>query len=162
MNTFSKSRAPSLRISYMVLPQGLMRKFRETLGFYSCTVSSFEQHTLARFLSRGHFEKHINRMRRFYRGRRNRILEMLRACAFASRLTIREEDAGLHFLVTVDTEMTDGQLVELCRSAGLSVRSLSSYYHTPVPEQVSHTLVINYAALREEELEKALEKLAGK
>ena len=162
MNTFSKSLAPSIRISYMVLPQGLMRKFRETLGFYSCTVSSFEQHTLARFLSRGHFEKHINRMRRFYRHRRNRILEMLRSCDFAPLLTIREEDAGLHFLVTVDTEMTDEQLVALCRSAGIAVRSLSSYYHTPVPEQVSHTLVINYAALREEDLEKALEKLAGK
>ena len=49
-----------------------MARFREELGFYSCTVSSFEQHTLARFLSRGHFEKHINRMRKFYRNRRKK------------------------------------------------------------------------------------------
>ena len=160
MNTFSKSLAPSIRISYLVLPEGLMQQFRERLGFYSCTVSSFEQYTLARFLSRGHFEKHINRMRRFYRRRRNRIMEVLKGCSFASRLTIREEDAGLHFLVTVDTELSDEALMTRCARAGLPVRTLSSYYHSPVPEQIRHTLVINYASLREEELEQALKKLA--
>ena len=159
MNTFSKSLAPSIRISYMVLPEGLMAQFRERLGFYSCTVSSFEQHTLARFLSRGHFEKHINRMRRFYRRRRNQIMELLSASDFAPRLQVREEDAGLHFLVKVDTDLSDGELVEKCRRAGLEVRALSSYYHAAVPEAVAHTLVINYAALREEELETALTKL---
>ena len=161
MNTFSKSLAPSIRISYMVLPEGMMGSFREKLGFYSCTVSSFEQHTLARFLSRGHFEKHINRMRRFYRGRRNEIMEILKNCPFADRLRIREEDAGLHFLLSVDTEMPDEELAALCARSGLQVRALSSYYHTPVPAQVRHTLVINYAALHPEELEKAIAKLAG-
>ena len=160
MNTFSKSLAPSIRISYMVLPEGMMQAFRERLGFYSCTVSSFEQMTLARFLSRGHFEKHINRMRRFYRARRNRILEILRSCSYAHRLTIREEDAGLHFLLSVDTDLTDDELVALCAEAGLAVRALSSFYHGPTPEQVAHCLVINYATLREEELEAALKRLA--
>ena len=43
MNSFSKSLAPSIRISYMVLPDGLMEVFQQRLGFYSCTVPSFEQ-----------------------------------------------------------------------------------------------------------------------
>ena len=160
MNTFSKSLAPSIRISYMVLPEGMMRQFRERLGFYSCTVSSFEQETLARFLSRGHFEKHINRMRRFYRARRNKIMEILKTCEFAPLLSIREEDAGLHFLLHVDTALSDEELVALCAGAGLSVRALSSFYHTPAPEKTAHCLVVNYAALREEDLEVALKKLA--
>ena len=159
MNTFSKSLAPSIRISYMVLPEGMMKTFRERLGFYSCTVSSFEQQTLARFLSRGHFEKHINRMRRFYRARRNKILEILRTCDFADRLTIREEDAGLHFLLTVDTSLRDEELVALCTGAGLPVRALGSFYHTPAPERTEHCLVVNYTTLREEELEAALRKI---
>ena len=159
MNTFSKSLAPSIRISYLVLPEGMMGQFREKLGFYSCTVSSFEQHTLARFLSRGHFEKHINRMRRFYRSRRNEILEILGNCAFSHRLRIREEDAGLHFLLQVDTELTDEALTAACRDAGLEVRTLGSFYHRPVPESVRHTLVINYATLRPEQLTDSLKKL---
>ena len=160
MNTFSKSLAPSIRISYMVLPEGMMQKFREKLGFYSCTVSSFEQMTLARFLSRGHFEKHINRMRRYYRARRNRILEILKTCCFAHLLSIREEDAGLHFLLSVDTQLSDEALVARCAEAGLKVRALSSFYHTPVGDKVAHCLVVNYATLREGELEAALKNLS--
>ena len=159
MNTFSKTLAPSIRISYMVLPEALMTRFREELGFYGCTVSSFEQYTLARFLDRGHFEKHINRMRKYYRARRSRLVEALTGCVFAHRLTIREEDAGLHFLLKVDTDLSDEALVALLADAGISIRSLSSYYHNPVPESELHHLVVNYAAIREEELEQLLQNL---
>ncbi len=156
MNTFSKSLAPSIRISYMVLPMELMEKFRKELGFYSCTVSSFEQYTLARFLSRGYFEKHINRMRKYYKMRRNQVLSVLSRCAFADRLTIREEDAGLHFLLQVDTPMTDEELTSYCEEKGIRVRTLSSYYHLPIPESDRRCLVVNYAGLNQEELETVL------
>ena len=156
MNTFSKSLAPSIRISYMVLPPELMAKFRESLGFYSCTVSSFEQYTLARFLSRGYFEKHINRMRKYYKSRRNQVLSALSRCSFADKLTIREEDAGLHFLLQVDTSMTDEELTAYCEVRGIRVRTLSSYYHLPIPESDRHCLVINYAGLNQEDLEQVL------
>lgn len=151
MNTFSKSLAPSIRISYMILPGWLMEQFRRELGFYSCTVASFEQYTLARFLEEGHFEKHINRMRKFYRARRNRVAAALERCPYADALTILEQDAGLHFLVRVDTQLTDEALVERFRRAGVLVRTLSSYYHRgPGPEK--HCLVVNYSGLEEGEL----------
>ena len=153
MNTFSKTLAPSIRISYMVLPPALMVRFREQLGFYSCTVPSFEQYTLARFLGRGYFEKHINRMRKFYKTRRNRIVSAVQGSPVADRLTIREEDAGLHFLIKVDGPLADEELVTRCAGMGIRVRSLSSYYHGPVPEQDRRCLVVNYSGLSETELE---------
>ena len=159
MNTFSKSLAPSIRISYMVLPPDLMAQFRKNLSFYSCTVSSFDQYTLARFLSRGYFEKHINRMRKYYKMRRNQVVSALNRCAFAEKLTIREEDAGLHFLLKVDTEMTDEALTAFCGEKGVRVCALSSYYHLPIPEADKRCLVINYAGLNQEDLEKALSAL---
>jgi GntR family transcriptional regulator/MocR family aminotransferase len=156
MNSFSKSLAPSIRIGYMVLPQGLMARFRAELGFYSCTVSSFEQYTLARFLSRGHFEQHINRIRKFYKARRDRVLETLAKAPFARRLTVLEEDAGLHFLLQVDTPMTDEALTAYCEARGIRVRSLSSYYHLPIPESDQRCLVINYAGVNQEDLDRVL------
>ncbi len=159
MNTFSKSLAPSIRIGYMVLPPALLAEFREKLGFYSCTVSSFEQYTLARFLNRGQFEKHIIRMRKFYRSRRDRVMEALKDCQFSHRLTIREEDAGLHFLVQVDTPLTDAELVARCGELGIRVRALSSYYRQAVPPADRGCLVINYSGLQEAELERALARL---
>lgn len=64
MNTFSKTVAPSVRVGYMVLPEGLISGFEQKLGFYSCTVPVFEQYVLAELLSSGDFERHINRIRR--------------------------------------------------------------------------------------------------
>ena len=47
-----------------VLPMNMMEEFREKLGFYSCTVPTFEQYVLAQLISDGSFERHINRIRR--------------------------------------------------------------------------------------------------
>jgi GntR family transcriptional regulator/MocR family aminotransferase len=156
LNTFSKSLAPSIRISYMVLPEKLMEKFRRELSFYSCTVPSFEQYTLARFIAGGWFEKHINRMRKYYKTCRNRLIGRLENGVYAPRLTIQEKDAGLHFLVKVDTEMSEEELVAWCGQRGVKVRTLSSYYHGPVPDQDKNCLVVNYSGLREEDLDRIL------
>jgi len=161
MNTFSRTLAPSIRISYMVLPPRLMARFRQTLGFYSCTVPSFEQYTLARFLSRGYFEKHLNRLRKFYKSRRNRVLDAIAACPLADRLTILEHNAGLHFLVRVDTTLSDRALTERCRQAGLQLRSLGSYYHDPGPKDDTHCLVVNYSGLTDSQLARLEEILSG-
>ena len=160
MNTFSKTLAPSIRISYMVLPSSLMQKFREKLGFYSCTVPSFEQYTLARFLTGGWFEKHINRMRKFYRTRRNRVIGILQNSPFAGRITILEQDAGLHFLLRIDTDLSDRELTQLCARAGIRVRCLGDYYEGSVPGWAEKCLVVNYSGLDEQTLPAALEKLA--
>lgn len=64
LNTFSKTVSPSLRVGYMVLPRKLVRDFDERLGFYSCTVPTFEQYVIARLLQNGDFERHVNRVRR--------------------------------------------------------------------------------------------------
>ncbi len=64
LNTFSKTVSPALRVGYMVLPSQLLRPFQEKLGFYSCTVPTFEQYVLAELIGSGDFERHINRIRR--------------------------------------------------------------------------------------------------
>ncbi len=64
LNTFSKTISPSLRVGYMVLPKRLVKEFDERLGFYSCTVPTFEQYVIARLLQNGDFERHINKVRR--------------------------------------------------------------------------------------------------
>ena len=157
MNTFSKTLAPSIRISYMVLPSRLMELFQEKLGFYSCTVPGFEQLTLARFLSLGYFEKHINRMRKFYKARRNRIREMIQDSGYAEKVTVLEENAGLHFLLKLHTPLPDEALGERFARAGIRVHTLSHYYHGQVPAEDRGCLVINYSGLTEEQIQQ-LEK----
>ena len=160
MNSFSKTLAPSIRISYLVLPEGLMEEFQKRLGFYSCTVPSFQQYTLERFLSGGYFEKHLNRMRKFYKSRRNRVLAALENCAFAPHLTVLEENAGLHFLVRVDTPVSDEELIRRCEAAGLRVQTLGEFYHGQVPAFARRQLVINYSGLTDGALDLLERKLS--
>ena len=64
LNTFSKTISPALRVGYMVLPKCLVSEFEKRLGFYSCTVPTFEQLVIAELINSGDFERHINRVRR--------------------------------------------------------------------------------------------------
>ncbi|NLK78532.1 MAG: PLP-dependent aminotransferase family protein [Clostridiales bacterium] len=160
INTFSKSLASTIRISYMVLPHHLLERFYRQLGFYSCTVSNFEQYTLAHFISQGYFEKHINRTRNFYKTQRDTLLNCIKNSPLASRSTIMEEDAGLHFLLKLDTKLSDEDLIEKAKQAGLHIACLSKYYYNP-QKNMEHTLVMNYSGLEPEKIPEAVHRLCA-
>ena len=73
LNSFSKTVSSGLRVGYMVLPRHLVPEFQKRLGFYSCTVPTFEQFVLATLITSGDFERHINRVRRQKRREKQRI-----------------------------------------------------------------------------------------
>lgn len=64
INTFSKSLSPSIRIGYMILPERYLELYRKSMGEFSCTVPVLDQYVLAEFINQGHFEQHLNRVRR--------------------------------------------------------------------------------------------------
>ena len=140
----------------MILPPHLLSVYREKLGFYACTVSAFEQYTLASFLSEGHFEQHLSRMHKRYHQKRDAVIDCIRRSALAAEIT--EQDAGLHFLVRLDTNMSDEELRRRAAESGLRLALLSDYYADPTAAP-HHVLVVNYAGLELEHLPEALERL---
>lgn len=144
INTFSKTLAPSMRISYMVLPDGLKEKFEKKLGFYSCTVPKFEQLTLAKFLSRGYFERHLSRMRTVYRKKRDEAMRLFLSCGYP--VEISEEDAGVHFLVKIRTDKSDDEVRALAEKQGAKLLFLSDFAEAG-EEKTEHILVVNYSGL---------------
>ena len=151
LNTFSKTITPALRISYMILPKDLMARYHERLGFYSCTVPSFEQLTLARFLDEGYFEKHVSRMRRHYRLIRDEFLQLLRASSCADYIMVQGHDAGLHMLLRLQTTCTDGQVEERLAHIGVRAASLHRYEMNPAAEQQG-CVVVSYSDLERDQL----------
>lgn len=158
INTFTKTLASTVRISYMVLPKHLVNIFYSRLYFYSCTVSNFEQYTLAKFISEGYFEKHINRMRNYYHIKRDKLLHTIAKSPLASYVTISEEDAGLHFLLKIDTELSDKEFLQKMEQSGIKLSSLSQYYQSP-PKEVEHIFIINYSFVSEDNMEKAIQMI---
>ncbi len=158
MNTFSKSLAPTLRISYMVLPQTLSEKFGRELGFYSCTVGSLTQYTLAAFMQHGHFEIHLNRLRRYYRQWHSEMMSQFAKSPALKQARVMEDAAGLHFLLKLPSGIRDSELKEIALSCGLKVSCLSDYYKNPGDSEPG-ILVINYSSLEKEKLPLVVERL---
>ena len=159
VNTFSRTLAPSLRISYLVLPKPLLEPYRRKLGFYASTVPAIEQYTLALFLEEGYFERHLNRMRTYYRGRRDRVIRAIQASPLAGRCRVVNARAGLHFLLELDTDREDGELAAAAERAGLRLNFLTQYSRLSGGAG-AHTLVVRYPGLEGEKMAQGLERLA--
>ena len=156
LNTFAKSLAPSLRIGYMVLPNRLLSAFQSRFGFYSSTVPSFEQYTLAKFLSTGSFERHVSRIRNLYKMRRDALLAALRRSRLAPMMHISGAEAGLHILLTLKNGMTEVQMVEFAKQEGVRVYGLSAYYIADQTECPPSTVILGYAGISDEAVEGAV------
>ena len=152
MNTFTKTLCSTVRISYMVLPEPLAVRFYQELSFYSCTVSNFEQYTLARFIESGSFEKHLNRLRNFYQNKRDRILEVFCRKPLGERITIMEEDAGLHFLMKIKSDRSQEEIVSAALQEGIKLVPMSGYY-IGEEKHYDHIYVMNYSSIRIDQIE---------
>ncbi len=129
INTFSKTLSPSFRISFMVLPFELLSKFENMFSLYSCPVSSFEQFTLSRFINDGNYGKHIIRMKNFYRNLRNSLISAIQQSQLKENCKIREEESGLHFLLTIKSEQSAGELEAQLLQEGINLPLLRNYYY---------------------------------
>lgn len=159
INTFAKSLAPSLRISYMVLPQQLLKVYQKSFLFYSCTVPSFEQYTLCKFMHRGHFERHISRMRNIYKARRDELITAVSRSVLNDKIQIIGHNAGLHLLMHVNNGMNEMQLVESAKARDVRVYGLSEYYAFPGKGCPRSTVVIGYSGFQSSEIDEAIERI---
>ncbi|MCD7715411.1 MAG: PLP-dependent aminotransferase family protein [Lachnospiraceae bacterium] len=141
IGTFSRSIAPSIRVSYMVLPQRLMPLYQSRARNISSTVSRVDQMLIAGFLNQGYYERHLNRMRAVYRSRHDALLEELRA--FRSICRVSGENAGVHLLLTFTNGMTEEEAVRRAAEQGVRVYGLSGYYVRQPGEAVSSSAGIS-------------------
>lgn len=160
MNTFSKSLTSTIRISYMILPEKLTELFYEKLAFYSCTVSTFEQYTLASFISQGFFEKHINRMRLHYGRKRARVIEIIKKYFTEDECRIIENDSGLHFILEFNMSMSDIAFKELLKSNNILISSVTDF---KMNEEISdtHQFILNYSNIDVDRLDSVMKTIKG-
>ena len=143
MGTFSKSIAPAIRVSYLVLPRRLLTLYEQNCSFLSSTVSRIDQAVLNRFIAEGYFERYLNKMRKVYRQKQEKMLACLEP--FRSRFTIAGEEAGLHILLMPkDKDVTEQMLIQKARQQGCKVYGLSDYQ---IIKKETHRVMLGYASL---------------
>ncbi|MCD8373407.1 MAG: PLP-dependent aminotransferase family protein [Clostridia bacterium] len=148
VNTFSKTLAPSMRMGYMVLPPALYQEYNRLFGRNASVVPLFEQKTLARMISDGAFERHINRLKNYYRGVRGILLDKLSKLSCPYEVT--ETGSGLHFTVRFPEAESDDKIKSAAMRAGINLRCLSDYLLED-REGCSLTAVINYSGVTTEQ-----------
>lgn len=158
MNTFSKTLAPSLRISYMILPEKLMRRYLDSATFFSNTVSTCEQYALAKFIDRKYFERHVSRLKKHYSAQRELLIQILREATYLPVIEIGGIDCGTHLLVRLDTPLADIELKWLAKQQKVHIECLSEFC-AEIEMKYQHIMILNYSELNEAVMREAIRRL---
>lgn len=158
IGTFSKAIAPAIRVSYMVLPETLRKEYEKKGSLISSTVSRIDQKILNEFIRCGAFERHLNRMRKIYRGKHDVLVEALKS--FGKKFKIQGDHAGSHILLCAKYEVEESWLKDKAEEAGIKIYCLSDYIlKKEKEERRAATVILGYAGMETEEIEKGIAAL---
>lgn len=156
LGTFSKSIAPAIRLSYMVLPGPLLRKYHEKCGFIQSTVSKVDQLIVQQFIEKGYYERHLNKTRAMYKSRHDVLIEELKP--LMDVCGISGEHAGVHLLLNFKDKRSEDELIEKAKKCGIRIYGMSACRIRERGEQEA-TILLGYANLSEEQIREAVKIL---
>jgi GntR family transcriptional regulator / MocR family aminotransferase len=155
LGTVSKTLAPALRLGWLVAPAELVDDAERTKLLLDIFSPTLDQLTLAEFLTRGHYDRHVRRARSIYRRRRDRLLTAL--ATHLPELTIKGVAAGVHLLLRLPPGVSDRAIAEEASRAGIAVPPLSAFR---LRRSKAGGLVVGYGRLHESAVEPATRALA--
>lgn len=156
VGTFSKVFFPALRIGYAVVPESMTRVFTRARWIADRQTPTLEQRALADFITEGHLERHLRRMRTLYDKRRQALVRALKN-NFEDRIEIVGENAGMHVMVRLQTGFSDEEVVRRAAQVGVGVVSSQIYY---LGQSHSGEFVLGYAGLSERRIQEGIRRLA--
>jgi GntR family transcriptional regulator/MocR family aminotransferase len=154
VGTFSTVMFRGLRIGYLIVPKDLIRPFTIAKWMADRHTTFLEQAALAEFMTEGHFERHIRRMRRVYKERRDVLLDAL-SRHFGDGATVRGEAAGLHLTVRFGGGHGVKQRAE---RAGVHLAGTGLYYAN---KPAANEFIFGFAATGERTLREGVRRLAA-
>lgn len=160
MNTFTRSIAPSFRVGYMVLPENLLKIYKNSFMYISCPVPNLEQYMLFDFMQSGMFERHLLKMKKVYKERRDAFIDSVANESLSSYTKIFGHDFGLHLLMNVFGNMDESSLINLAEKFDVRVYGISDYYNFSSSKIPKNTLVIGYSGLDVNQIKEGVKNLS--
>jgi GntR family transcriptional regulator / MocR family aminotransferase len=156
MGTFSKTLFPTLRLGFLVVPPDIVDRFVAARRALELQPPVLNQAVLAEFISEGHFERHVRRMRSAYRER----LEGLMAAAArycTGALSLRPVRTGMHAVADL-AGVSDDAVAREALARGVEAMPLSLYFTTP---PTANGLLFGFGAVRPEDSAEGMRRLAA-
>jgi GntR family transcriptional regulator/MocR family aminotransferase len=129
IGTFSKTISPALRLGFLVVPPGLVRRFGDLMACLAPAPGVMVQRAVADFMREGHYLRHLRRMKRVYAARREDLLRALREEA-ADLIDVRAT-AGMAVVTRLPASVADVDVALRARDFGLAPTPLSPWYAQP-------------------------------
>ena len=157
--TFSKVMYPSLRLGYMILPEGLIEPIRSVKALMDTGGPSLAQAALVDFIREGHFERHLHRTRTRNASRRAAMLDAIER-HLGSRAQVSGINAGLHLMLWLrDLPASRSRELRMrAARAGVGVYSIDPFYLNP-PKTVG--LLLGYASMPEKQIAEGIRRFAA-
>ena len=152
MGTFSKAIAPAIRASYMVLPKKLAKRYQQIGQTFSCAVSRIDQKVLTLFLTEGHFERHLNRMRNIYKEKHDLLIKEIKK--LNSDIQIYGHGAGAHIIVRFPVS-DQKEFQKKLRQKGVMIYPLSWYYIEGKP--LKEEYILGFTRMKKEDMIRGIE-----
>lgn len=156
--TFSKTLLAGIRISYMVLPVELLRKYQETHRDLMCTSNTVELYTLSRFIEQGDYLSYVKKMNYKYDIKRKKLIRMLEK-VFKDHIQIKSVPAGLHFIAKIKTRLSYETFTKRAGQQKLELSTLSYFKHEHVKKDVGLSVIIGFAQIDIQDIEEAVMRL---
>jgi GntR family transcriptional regulator/MocR family aminotransferase len=150
VGTFSKIFFPALRLGYLVAPEALVGKCREIKQASDRYSPPAAQLAMACFIEEGRLDRHVARMKKEYRKRRDALVGALES-AFPGRLRLLGRTTGLHLVAAFEDVVFDAARIRALRSAGVGLFPVEDC----AIRKGDHTreVVMGYSHLSVEEIE---------
>ncbi|MPW25375.1 aminotransferase class I/II-fold pyridoxal phosphate-dependent enzyme [Alkalibaculum sp. M08DMB] len=152
LGSFSKILLPSIRISYMILPQKILDRYKSKIGRYSQTSSKIEQLTLAQFMKEGYLEKHLRKIRKVYHRKNEIIVNYINKYA-KEKINILGHDSGLHMMFELKTNKISKEIIAEAEKLNIYLEVVEGYHEGKL------VVVFTYSGLEEEDIEGILQLL---
>ncbi|TWH47645.1 PLP-dependent aminotransferase family protein [Sporomusa sp. KB1] len=157
LGSLSKVIPPSIRISYMVLPEKLLVGFQQNAALYNQATSTLEQLALAQFMADGCLERQIRRLRKLYYGKKGMLVDAVKGI-LGNHVEIEGAESGLYIILTIKSKLEAKQLVTQALGKGCRVASVQDYYLQNTPENTSRILLY-FSKIPANEIEAAVRRL---
>lgn len=120
IGSFAQSFLPSLRIAYLVLPDRFVKEFTEAVSKSEQNASGFTQLAMAKFMNKGYFTKHLEKMTAIYEQKMGVILTKIQTTLPAT-VKVYSANVGQFLLLQPNNGMTEDELIASAEQVGVAV-----------------------------------------
>ena len=156
IGTFSKTLCPAIRTGHLVLPPHLITRGRTLKWHNDLHNETPTQLALAEFIAGGHYRRHLSKMKKRYRKRRD-VTENALEGAFGDGVRILGSATGLHLTARFEGVHFTDSVLERMEARG--VRLYPAAAHCIRPDTHGDALILGFGNLEEEKIEEGIEIL---